>query len=200
MGIRSLSAASISTGAKRSKFWDQTSVELLTSYESIATTNLSSGSASTITFTSIPQTYKHLQLRMLGKTSSTDNGSGISLSINSSNFAYYHRIASFRGGAGYDSQGGAVSLIGYFPCTASGVDNMFGGMVLDILDYTNTSKTKTTRCLWGYSNNGVAGGSEFQGLHSGLWNDTAAINSLSLTAESARTFSQYSHFALYGIK
>jgi hypothetical protein len=175
-------------------------IPITSSYESIATVTVGSGGSSTITFSSIPSTYTHLQLRMLGKTSSTDNGSGISLSINSSSFAYYHRLTGFRGGAGYDSQSGVANIIGYFPCTASGVDNMFGGMVLDILDYANTNKNKTTRTFWGYSNNGVAGGSEFEGLHSGLWNSTSAITSLSLTAESSRTFSQYSHFALYGIK
>jgi hypothetical protein len=202
MGVYKLSTAGGLTTPRTnySSFLAGNPAVRFTSYESIATVTVGSGGTSTISFTSIPATYTHLQLRMLGKTSSSDNGSGISLSINSSSFSYYHRLASFRGGSGYDSQGSAVSLIGYFPCTASGVDNMFGGMVLDILDYTNTNKNKTTRCLWGYSNNGVAAGSEFQGLHSGLWNDTSAITSLSLTAESSRTFSQYSHFALYGIK
>jgi hypothetical protein len=179
---------------------DSVLVGIPSSYESIQTVTVGSGGTSTITFSSIPATYTHLQLRMIGKTSSTDNGSGISLSINSSGLSYYHRITSFRGGGTYDSQAGAGSLIGYFPCTASGVDNMFGGMVLDILDYTNTNKNKTTRNFWAYTNNGVAGGSEFLGIHSGLWNNTSAITSLSLTAESSRTFSQYSHFALYGIK
>jgi len=172
MGVYKLSTAGGLTTPRTnySSFLAGNPAVRFTSYESIATVTVGSGGTSTISFTSIPATYTHLQLRMLGKTSSSDNGSGISLSINSSSFSYYHRLASFRGGSGYDSQGSAVSLIGYFPCT------------------------------WGYSNNGVAAGSEFQGLHSGLWNDTSAITSLSLTAESSRTFSQYSHFALYGIK
>ena len=40
------------------------------SFESIATVTLSSGST-TIDITSIPSTYKHLQLRILAKTAST---------------------------------------------------------------------------------------------------------------------------------
>ena len=173
---------------------------ILGSYESIQTVTVASGGTASISFTSIPQTYTHLQVRMLGKTPAADNGSGIYLALNGTGLSYSHRLTGFRGGAGIDAQSGVNDIICYFPCTASGVDNMFGAAILDIIDYKNTNKVKTTRTSWGYSNNGVAAGSEFLGMHSGLWNSTAAINSITLTAQSSRVFSEYSSFALYGIK
>jgi len=169
------------------------------SYESISTVTVGSGGTSSISFTSIPATYTHLQLRMLGKTSSSDNGSGISIQLNGSSLTSIHRITGSTGGS-VGAQYGANSIICYFPCSATGIDSMFGASVLDIVDYTNTNKKKTTRTLWGYTNNGVAGGLDFIGVHSGFWDNTAAINSITLTAESSRTFNEYSSFALYGIK
>jgi hypothetical protein len=68
MGIRSLSAASISTGAKRSKFWDQSAVIVLPPapvYDSISS-YLATGTVSDITLGSIPSTYRHLQIRVMG--------------------------------------------------------------------------------------------------------------------------------------
>jgi hypothetical protein len=65
---------------------------------------------------------------------------------------------------------------------------------MDILDYANTNKFKTTRTLEGYDANGSGNVS----LTSGLWQSTSAINSITITA--VGTFNQYSQFALYGVK
>lgn len=72
--------------------------------------------------------------------------------------------------------------------------------VLDILDYANTNKYKTTRSLTGSDANNGNGG---VALMSGLWRSTSAITSITILAYSvgsASTFNQYSSFALYGIK
>ena len=72
----------------------------------------------------------------------------------------------------------------------------FGASVIDILDYKNTNKYKTTRQIWGWDNNGEG----VIRLTSGLWMNTAAITSITLTPLSTGNFGQYTQAALYGIK
>jgi len=73
--------------------------------------------------------------------------------------------------------------------------SVFAAYVIDILDYANTNKYKTSRNLAGYDNN--SGGRV--SLNSGNWRNTNAITSITLTCRSDN-FQQYSQFALYGIK
>ena len=70
-------------------------------------------------------------------------------------------------------------------------------LIFDILDYTNTNKNTTTRALTGNETNGTAGQAIL--FSSGNWRNTAAITSI-LIYPSSGNFSQYSSFALYGIK
>jgi predicted patatin/cPLA2 family phospholipase len=72
----------------------------------------------------------------------------------------------------------------------------FGAGVIDILDYADTNKFKTTRTLNGVSSN-ASSAIDYIFLVSGLWRSTSAITSITLTGNN---FAQYSHFALYGIK
>jgi len=53
----------------------------MATYKWIASVSLSSG-ASSISFTSIPQTYKHLVLKLAGKTNINGDGDGVRLTIN----------------------------------------------------------------------------------------------------------------------
>lgn len=73
--------------------------------------------------------------------------------------------------------------------------SIFDVTILDILDYSNTSKNKTARSLRGCDNNG----SGYVGLQSSLWINTSAISQLEIFVNGS-TFNQFSTFALYGIK
>jgi hypothetical protein len=75
------------------------------------------------------------------------------------------------------------------------ISSVFAANVIDILDYANTNKYKTTRSFSGADNNG----SGFVQFMSGLWMNTAAITSITILPNSDN-FAQYSSFALYGIK
>ena len=156
-------------------------------FESIATTTVGAGGASSVSFDlSGISGYKHLQIRFLGKSSSSCD---VNLTYNSDTGANY-RIHTVRGyGSSVASDSYAVTAIGAF------VTGDFAAGVTDILDYSNTSKYKVARTLFGFDENG----SGQVGLWSHLWVNTAAITVLTLTP-SAGTFSQYSSFALYGIK
>jgi hypothetical protein len=76
------------------------------------------------------------------------------------------------------------------------LSNLFAGYVIDILDYANTNKNKTIRSLAGSDANG-SGTIWFGSI---AWLSTSAITSLSFNIESGSNFTQYSSFALYGIK
>ena len=172
-----------------------------TSYESIATVTVGAGGSSTITFSSIPSTYKHLQIRGIGKTTRTGGPyyNDLYARFNgdtASNYAWHLLQGN---GTAASAQGAASAT--YAMITPNGVPSAsrsgWGAYVIDILDYTNTSKYKTVRTLGGDDDNG----SGYINLTSGLWQSTSAISSIVFYPEVGfGDFAQYSSFALYGIK
>jgi hypothetical protein len=166
-----------------------------TSYESIATVT-ATGSESSLTFSSIPGTYSHLQVRAMMRTGLGQTTLDTYMVMNSISSYQYHYLY----GDGSSRAAGVGTSSKYLIGRATGstaTSNTFGVSIIDILDYANTNKNKTIRVLNGDDNNGT--GNLF--LLSGLaLSSTAAITSLTFTAESASSFAQYSSFALYGIK
>jgi hypothetical protein len=77
--------------------------------------------------------------------------------------------------------------------------SIFSTGVIEVLDYQNTNKYKTVRASSGFNYNTSGSGDEIN-LQSGSWRNTAAVTSVTFTLETGATFSQYSSFALYGIK
>jgi hypothetical protein len=173
------------------------------SYESIATVTVGSGGQSSISFTSIPSTYKHLQIRGIAKTTFTSDPAGASpftIGFNgNTTFTDYrtHQLL----GDGSTAQAYTVQSSGWLAGVGNAQNantaNNFSVFVIDILDYTNTSKNKVIRSLFGNDRNG-AGDVDF---FSALWINTAAITTITTQfPQSPRSFAQYSSFALYGIK
>jgi hypothetical protein len=168
-------------------------------YDSIATTTLTTATAS-VTFSSIPATYTHLQIRFLARTNrATEVVDTVKLAYNSdtssSNYTYHDFGGDGSGTFVYGS--GAPERNAFYATSAAGSGaNIFGVGIADILDYANTNKYKTHRNLGGADSNG----SGRVGFVSGLWLNTAAITSITLTPSVGTTFNQYSTFALYGIK
>jgi hypothetical protein len=165
-------------------------------YEPIETVTLT-GSQATITFSSIPSTYKHLQIRAIGRMAAAATLDSLWAQFNSdttsSNYYAHGIYATGSGTPGAYADSGAFAQIGILSANSAGA-NMFGAFVMDILDYSNTNKYKTTRTLSGADLNGD-GQLRFV---SGLWKNTAAISSIVIDGNS--NFAQYSSFALYGIK
>ena len=157
------------------------------SYESIMTVPVGSGGTSTITFSSIPSTYKHLQIRGLVKFGAVSYGN---IRFNGDTTAANYRSHGLFGNGSTASANTAANAA-YSPFDGS---TQWGGFVLDILDYADTNKYTTTRELGGWDNNG----SGLSYLSSNLWMSTSAVNQIVFTTPSA--FQEYSSFALYGIK
>jgi len=174
-----------------------------TSYESIQTVTVGSTAQASISFTSIPNTYKHLQIRTLIRTNRSDSNDSAAITINSDTGANYatHRLSgtgAAAGSFGYASQtpSGGTSWIA-LATGGTATSNVFAASVIDILDYSNTNKNKTVRSLSGNEDNSGTDNSRFWYM-SNLWMNTSAITSITLTATGS--FVQYSSFALYGIK
>lgn len=169
------------------------------SYESIATTTVGSGGSSTIDFTSIPTTYKHLQIRIIARTTATNNNSYSTIRFNndtSTNYTSHQVYGTGSGSPGAYGVGDGTFIYAAVGNAQSAPANTFGPGVIDILDYASTSKFKTLRGLSGSDSNG--GGIAIP--TSGLWrNSGTAISSIQITTDGT-SFAQNSQFALYGIK
>jgi hypothetical protein len=159
-------------------------------YESIATIT-GTGSSGTISFTSIPSTYKHLQLRVYGGVATTA-GSSSNIRFNGDNTdANYACHFLYGNGSSATANGATATPYGMY---VNGISSAPSATIIDILDYTNTNKNKTSRSLNGYD----ANGSGVVDLLSNLWLSTAAINRVDIVA--SQNWGTYSSFALYGIK
>jgi len=172
-------------------------------YSSIATTTVGSGGVSSITFSSIPSTYTHLQIRISAQTNRGTYGSdsvGMTFNGVTTGTSYaFHELY----GAGSSVAASAVSSTStpYWDAVGTSASGFFGAAIFDVLDYANNNKNKTTRVLMGTDNNGtVAGFTGIITLGSGLWQNTNAITSITFTPIYGSLFNQYSSFALYGVK
>lgn len=162
------------------------------SFNSIATTTLTS-TATEIVFSSIPQTYQHLQLRLMMKYAGADN---MKISFNSGGITVPHSYGFYSNGNGslinlYDNTNGVIS----FNAGASSDDWAVG--IYDITNYADTNYRKTVRALVGTPRNDTQG---HGGIVSAYTASTTAISSIRLfLVDGASNFSVGSTYALYGI-
>jgi len=177
-------------------------------YDSIATTTLTSAT-STVTFSSIPSTYTHLQLRYIARGTTTNNDesvlwqmNGLSSNGNYTRHSLWGEGAVAQSGADTNSNGGLIQMP-----SGGNLSNTFGAGVIDVLDYASTSKNKTIRAFGGFDTNNSTNG---QAYHYISLNSNLAITQ-GTTATTSFTFTCYvyaggsgfavgSSFALYGIR
>lgn len=166
------------------------------SYDSIATFS-GNGSTGTASFTSIPSTYSHLQIRFLGYSSGIY---AVSMRFNNdTSSAYTGNILYW-----YNSNASkAYSYNGLNDTTPSwnqafGLDTTYGAWCdASIEDYTNTSKFKTVKTYYGKTTNAATTSENV--LTVGTYQNTAAINRIDVIGFGG-TFASGTSIALYGIK
>lgn len=163
-------------------------------YESIATVTVGSGGSNTISFTSIPGTYKHLQIRGIVRSSYPSVQPSLALQINGGWGLKNHSL--YGDGSSASAYSGSGVNLSHSTGNSAGA-SMYSSIIIDILDYADTNKYKTIRALSGGDRNG----SGFIELASSLKDTTSAVTSVSLIeTDPSYALMQYSHFALYGIK
>lgn len=159
-------------------------------YELISTTVLSAF-ATSVTFSSIPSTYKHIQVRATVGNLFTNNS--MRLQMNGDTAANYNGHKLWGNGASVQSSSNLGN--GYFLCgDVAGDTSTFAPNIVDILDYASTSKFKTARAFSGFYNGYQVA------LYSGTWRSTAAVTSLTFTDNGAYGFEVGSRFSIYGLK
>lgn len=198
MGIQTLK-----TGSRTRNVMSGNTLIYPGSFESIATVSVGSGGASSITFSSIPSTYTHLQLRILSRSNGNDTENNATMTFNGdtgNNYLGWHYIYGNGSTVNVNSSGTAAYIVADRNAMNLAGANMFSPCIIDILDYANTNKNKTVRRFSGVELNSASGSSIW--FTSGLWMSTSAITSLTITPSasfSPNNYVQYSHFALYGV-
>jgi hypothetical protein len=141
-------------------------------------------------------TYQHLQIRASFAGNDANNSPAIFFNgVTGSSYAWH-----FLNGDGSSVASGAAAnqaniFIGQGGTTAN--TNIFGGHVIDILDPFETTKNTTTRTLSGLLAPGYLNAIY---LNSGVFLNTAAVNSITFTDRLGRSYTAKSRFSLYGIK
>jgi hypothetical protein len=173
---------------------------MATTYEIISTVTVGAGGTSSISFSSIPNTYTDLAVLCSLRTSNTTSNYGemIYMRLNSStaNFSL-KRLEAY--GSNVSTSNEVDGRIGRANnANSNQTTNAFCNILIYLPNYAgSTNKPWYTDSLNEVNN------STYNELffHGGLWSNTNAINSLSLnTSESGSTFVQYTVASLYGIK
>jgi hypothetical protein len=163
------------------------------SYDAIGVVDVGSGGQSSISFTSIPSTYKHLQIRCFVRNTS---GAGrLRMQMNGNTGGNYSTHLLVGDGSTVAGFAGASIVQISAGANVNATASVFSAGVIDILDYSNSTTNKTVRVLAGVDNNG----SGEVAFTSGTLLSTSVITSILLYID-ALTIGQYSSFALYGIK
>jgi hypothetical protein len=189
-------------------------VAAATDYELIQTVNITTGGVTTISLGAlgtIPQTYKHLQMRFTYQVN-TGSSSQYQLVIapngdgSTSDNAFHWLLgdgSTVRSQAGSNVTATRYGLINYPQTeitggniTPSSFQSQFVGGIVDFLDYSSTTKNKTIRAFSGHT----IGGTNNVTLASMLYSETTAINAIFMYAANAPAFTVGSRFSLYGIK
>jgi hypothetical protein len=157
-------------------------------HKKIQTVTVGAGGAASIAFTSIPQTYTDLVIRLSGRSSNPY----IDINFNSLATNFY---ALYGGGTGTALASGTQAKFLGAVSSTSNTANAFGSMDIVIANYAS-SQYKVYRATSAQETNATA--AEMY-MVSGLWSNTAAITSVQIIPAGSGTFSQYTTATLYGV-
>lgn len=159
-----------------------------------------STNGSNLTFSSIPQNFTHLQIRVFGRgMTSFSDGLSLYLQFNDNTTSTnYQNHGLFGNGSSVTStnilNAGTISAQQIFP-DAGAPANYFGFALCDIYDYTSTVKNKTIKTIGGYDKNG--GGRAV--LYSGVWMPSTPVAITKVSVSTDGGFLSGSRVVLYGI-
>lgn len=174
--------------------WFGNQFVLVNSYESIATVT-GTGSSGTLSFTSIPSGYTHLQIRGINGDSSANFNYIQFNSDTGNNYTIHQLYGDGTNAAAYGAANSSYIFAGVGAYT-SGSTPYVAPIIIDILDYKDTNKYKTARILTGNEFNGVY--TSYLELNSGIWRNTNAISRIDIIM--GGNYSNLATFALYGIR
>jgi hypothetical protein len=154
-------------------------------------------SAASVTFSSIPQTYKDLVLQVSGRLTVANTQYFAGLTFNTDTSTNYSDTDLIANGTTPGSSQHSSSNYIYLPAipAATATANTFGSFEIYVPSYTSASNKPLS--LTGPAENNSASAFTLT-ANAGLWRNTAAINQIVLTTLSGN-FVSGSSFYLYGI-
>ena len=160
-------------------------------YVSIASTT--GDSSSDVVFSSIPQTYKHLQLRMSGTSTTGTIGTGLIMRLNGSSSANYSHHKMWASGGSVNQTGGDADTSWNLTGGASARGPLYPyGFIFDFPNYANTSNYKSVHGLGG----GINTSNGEVVIFSGLFHSTLGLTSITFTNT---VYTADATFSLYGL-
>jgi hypothetical protein len=165
-------------------------------YDLLETTTVNGSSSLSFSSLDTYSNYKHLQIRVVARADAGgERNLGIRFNSDSGNNYNHHRLQGNGSSVASNATTSTSSILTqeWVVGAESGVANAFGVAVIDILDFSSSSKNTTVRVL-----SGAEASVDRIVLTSGAWRNTAAVTSIDLFTVAAN-FSN-SRFSLYGIK
>ena len=164
---------------------------------------ISSSSVTQVTFSSIPQTYKHLALMISGRVANTENVYElIQCEINDDStataYVYASQIVFSNSSTESQSIGTDKMALGYL-AGPDAVTNSAGSIEAKFLNYTDTTFFKTCHSTGAALGEGSPNFTVRMFDFGNVWKDTSAITKLDITTGGTQ-FEIGSRFTLYGIK
>ena len=165
------------------------------SFYLISSQAVSSGTS--VTFSSIPSTYKSLQIRYSATNNTAGNGFvGVLNGDTGSNYIS-HALVGNNGAVSATSSGTTTSFWAGDTFQTGMQTGYPASAIIDIVDYASTAKNKTIKTSYGFNNNTSSQSAII--LLSSLWISTAAITSVTIKPVGSAQFSTGSTFSLYGV-
>jgi hypothetical protein len=174
-----------------------------TGYWSIASV-VPGASTNAITISSIPSYFKSLQIRIFGMS----GASGASLDTANITFNgdtgsnYSWSWAGSSSISGYQNGGtlNTSSIPAVFLPRNGYSTNPYGISIINITDYSKTTKKKTLLSQTGVAHGTTSSSEEsIQRWYNGFWNSTSAISSITVTIAGGNFYKLNSYVALYGV-
>ncbi len=175
--------------------------------EAIATTYLEADAAS-VTFSSIPATYEHLQLRCNAKSNRTNSSDDVRIYLGDSSdspvdtgsgyYSHYLSGSTTIEGAGVN----ASNALRIMRVTGSKTDEdaaNYGSTVIDIFDYANANKNTTVLGTGGLAGDSSAAGA-LVALSSGIWETASVVTAVRVEAMDGSGWIRGTEVTLYGLK
>lgn len=165
---------------------------MATTYQAISSVTVGAGGAATISFTNIPQTYTDLLILYSCRSSdSATNWNNMKLSFNGSTADGVWRYLAMYNAGMAEGSGGQIEVWINFNGSSG---NSFSNSYVYITDYAVAASKNVL------VDTAAEGNAQDQilGMVGGLWNNNAAITSITATPSSG-SFMQYSSATLYGI-
>lgn len=174
------------------------------SFDSIASAT-GNGSNFTYTFSSIPQTYKHLQFRISARMTGSTSPSSVRFQINGNSGAIYTNTWVIAGPSNsplINVQNDNVNAFMYGNrgmAGGSSSSGLYAVLILDILNYSSSSVNKTFRMVSGAFDRSNSSQTNLM-LGTGTPLTNSAISSITVFCDNSFNFANNSSIALYGIK